>query len=167
MTDTPADSDDSADNPARTDLVYEDFAVGQTATSPRVTVTEAEILDFASRFDPQPFHTDPAAAAGTFFGRLIASGWHTAAVTMRLLTESDLRPAVGLIGRDVRGLAWPRPVLPGDTLRAVITVVEMRESASRPDIGLVRIRVETLNQRDEVVQTMEPLLVVTRAGGNA
>jgi len=148
-------------------LRFEDFAVGQRHRTPSIRVDAAAIVDFASRYDPQPFHTDPAAAADSFFGRLIASGWHTAALTMRLLTQSDLRPAIGLIGRDVRGLAWPRPVLPGDTLEAEITVVELRESRSRPDLGLVRIRIETLNQSGEVVQTMEPLLVVSRRAAEA
>jgi len=141
---------------------YEDFHIGDTVETPAHTVTEAEILDFGRQFDPQPFHTDPEASRHGFFGRLIASGWHTAAVTMRLLVESDLMPAGGLIGREVRSLEWPRPVMPGDTLTAVAEVIEMFESRSKPDIGLIRVRVETRNQNGEPVQIMKPLLVVPR-----
>lgn len=141
---------------------FEDFSIGDVFETPSHTVTEAEVLDFGRQFDPQAFHTDPEAARHGFFGRLIASGWHTAAVTMRLLTACDLVPAGGLIGREVRQLEWPRPVLPGDTLTAVAEVIETKESRSKPEIGLIRARVETRNQDGAAVQVMKPLLVVPR-----
>jgi acyl dehydratase len=141
---------------------YEDYSIGDVFETPSHHVTEAEILDFGRQFDPQAFHTDPEAARHGFFGRLIASGWHTAAVTMRLLTACELVPAGGLIGREVRQLEWPLPVLPDDVLTAIAEVSETLESRSRPEIGLIRARVETRNQHGDAVQIMKPLLIVPR-----
>jgi acyl dehydratase len=141
---------------------WEDFTVGQTFGSGSVTLTAQQIKAFASEFDPQPFHTDEMAAAGSFFGGLVASGWHTAAVTMRLLVQSEMRVAGGLIGAGLDEVKWPRSVRPGDTLRVVPEVLEVRPLKSRSERGLVRVRVQTLNQEDQLVQTMTANLFVPR-----
>lgn len=144
---------------AREALCFEDLPVGRTFETGAVTVDAAEIKRFAASFDPQPFHLDEAAAKDTFFGGLVASGWHTAALTMRLLVTSGLPIAGGVIGAGGE-VTWPRPVRPGDTLRAGIEVVAVKRSASRPDRGMVTVRVETTNQRGEPVQIMTARLVV-------
>ena len=110
----------------------EDCAVGQTFSSPRLRIDAEQITTFAAAFDPQPFHLDEAAARDTFFRGLAASGWHTAAVTMRLLVESDLTPAGSLVGAGFEACRWPRPVRPGDALRVESAVLEVRPSQSRP-----------------------------------
>jgi len=131
----------------------DDFAVGQVyRPAGRKTVTAEEIKRFARDFDPQPFHLDEAAARGTFFGGLAASGWHTAGMTMRLLVDSEFRAANGLVGAGFENLRWPKPTRPGDELRVETEVLEVRPSKSRPDIGLVKFRMTTLNQNGEVVQ---------------
>lgn len=130
----------------------DDLAPGQRFGSGRVTVTAADITAFATAFDPQPFHLDEAAA----------SGWHTAALTMRLLVGSEFRPAGGIIGAGMDELRWPRPVRPGDTLRVEVEVLETRPSRSRPDQGLVKTRTTTFNQRDEPVQVLVANLLVPR-----
>ena len=117
---------------------------------------------FAAEFDPQPFHLDEDAARSTFFGGLAASGWHTAAVTMRLLVDSELKPAGGIIGAGFDEFRWPRPVRPGDELRVECEILEVRQSKSRPEQGMVKFRTNTLNQRDEVVQMSVGNLVVLR-----
>ena len=134
-----------------TERYLEDFAVGQTYGSGRVQIDEERIKRFASEFDPQPFHLDAAAAQHTIFHGLAASGWHTAAVTMRLLVESDFRPAGGIVGAGFDELHWPRPVRPGDELHIESEVIEVRPSKSRPDLGLIKVRMTTLNQHREVV----------------
>jgi acyl dehydratase len=141
---------------------FEDFQVGQKFQSGTATVTAEEIKAFARQFDPQPFHLDEAAAAATFFGGLAASGWHTAGIVMRLVVESDLRPAGGTIGAGVESIRWPRPVRPGDVLRVEGEVLEVRASKSRPEIGIVKTRLTATNQAGEVVQVSEPALVVLR-----
>ena len=108
----------------------EDFSVGQTFRSGSVTVATEQIKSFAAQFDPQPFHLDERAAAATFFGGLVASGWHTAALTMRMIVDGDLRIAGGLIGAGAEELKWPRPVRAGDTLHIVSEVLEVRPSKS-------------------------------------
>lgn len=131
----------------------DDFAVGQVYRGAgRRRVSAEEIKGFATEFDPQPFHLDEAAARGTFFDGLAASGWHTAALTMRLLVDSGLRAANGLVGAGFEELRWPHPVRPGDELRVETEVLGVRASKSRPDIGLVRIRITTLNQDEVTVQ---------------
>jgi acyl dehydratase len=145
---------------------FEDLAVGQTFHSTEsLTVTAASIKAFAADFDPQPFHLDETAAKATFFGGLAASGWHTAAMTMRLLVESTLKPAGGTIGAGGEGLKWPRATRPGDVLRAEIEILELRPSQSRPELGVVKIRLVTLNQVNEPVQICLPVLMVPRRGG--
>jgi acyl dehydratase len=144
----------------------EDFAVGQTYGSPRLRVDEARAVDFAKEFDPQPFHLDDKAARGTIFGGLAASGWHTAAMTMRLLVEGELKPAGGIIGLGFDEFRCPRPVHPGDELHLISEILEVRPSKSRPDQGLVKVGTTTFNQNNEPVQiTVGNLLVKRRTDG--
>ena len=132
---------------------FEDFKPGDRFESPGMTMTEDAIIDFAARFDPQPFHTDHVAAEKSIYGGLIASGIHTIAVSFHLLLQTGaLANNLGSPGFDE--LRWLRPVRPGDTLRAVGEVIEVRQSASRPDRGTVRFRCTTLNHKDEPVQTV-------------
>lgn len=140
----------------------EDIAVGQIFGSGRIRVDAAGIKAFAATFDPQPFHLDEDAARGTMFGGLAASGWHTAALTMRLLVEGELRIAGGIIGAGCDELRWPRPVRPGDELRTESEILEVRPSRSRPQQGLVKLRTTTLNQNGEPVQIFVGNLVVLR-----
>ena len=142
------------------DLYLEEFAVGQTYQSARLTVDEAEIVRFAREFDPQPFHIDAEAAKSTFFRGIAASGWHTAALTMRLLVGGELSPAGGIIGAGFEELTWPRPVRPGDELHVVSEVLEVRPSKSRPAQGMIKVRSTTFNQNDEPVQLAVGNLVV-------
>ena len=146
---------------------FEDFAVGQIVGSGRLKVEPERIKSFAAEFDPQPFHLDEEAARHTIFGGLAASGWHTAALTMRLLVESGLDPAGGIIGAGFDELRWPRPVRPGDELRLESEVLEVRPSKSRPDQGWIKVRTKTLNQNDEPVQILIANLVVPRRDGAA
>jgi len=141
---------------------FEDFAVGQKfASTTRRRVEAAEIKAFAASYDPQPFHLDEEAARGSVFAGLAASGWHTAALTMSLLVPSEFRPADGIVGFGGE-LSWLKPVRPGDELRVESEILELRPSRSRPDQGLVTVRVTTLNQQDEAVQTFTPTLLVNR-----
>ncbi len=140
----------------------EDFAVGQTFGSGRLRIDEARIKSFAAEFDPQPFHLDEEAARQSIFRGLAASGWHTAALTMRLLVDSELEPAGGLIGAGFDEFRWPRPVRPGDELRLESEVLEVRPSRSRPEQGLIKVRTTTLNQKDEPVQILVANIVVPR-----
>jgi len=140
----------------------EDFVVGQTFTSGRAQVTQQEIQAFAAEFDPQPFHLDEAAAKESFFRGLAASGWHTAAITMRLLVDSDLKPAGGVIGAGFDEFRWPRPVRPGDELHIECEVLEVRPSRSLPDSGFIKLRTTTLNQDNEPVQIQIGNLLVLR-----
>src|SRR3989441_6059124 len=140
----------------------EDFAVGQTFRSGRVRIDKERIKTFGAEFDPQSFHLDEEAARDTIFRGLAASGWHTAAVPMRLLVESALKPAGGIVGAGADEFRWPRPVRPGDELRIEIEVLEVRPSRSRPNQGLIKVRTTTLNQNDEAVQVIIANLVVPR-----
>jgi acyl dehydratase len=142
-------------------LYFEDIEAGQKFHSPTLCVDAGAIVAFAAEFDPQPFHLDDAAARETIFAGLAASGWHTAAMTMRLCVASDFRPAGGILG--VGGeLIWLKPVRPGDELRLEIEVSETRLSRSRPGQGLVKLLITTLNQHAEPVQTFAPTLFVDR-----
>jgi acyl dehydratase len=140
----------------------EDFTVGQTFGSGRLRITEPQIKAFAAEFDPQPFHLDEEAAQQTFFRGLAASGWHTAAVTMRLLVDSELKPAGGVIGAGFEEFRWPKPVRPGDELHIESEVLDVRPSRSRPNQGLVKLRTRTLNQNSEAVQVQVANLIVPR-----
>jgi acyl dehydratase len=141
----------------------EDFAVGQTFGSGPLRIDRERALAFAAEFDPQPFHLDEAAARRSIFGGLTASGWHTAAVTMRLLVETEIKPAGGLVGAGLDECRWPRPVRPGDELRVECEVIEVRPSKSRPEQGLIKLRTTTLNQNDEPVMVYVATLVVPRS----
>jgi acyl dehydratase len=143
-----------------TQRYLEDFAVGQTFQSGRLRMDKERIKTFAAEFDPQPFHVDEEAARTTMFGGLAASGWHTTAHTMRLLVESELKPAGGIIGARIDELRWPKPVRPGDELRVESEILEVRQSKSRPDQGWIKVRTTTLNQNGEVVQVFVGNLLV-------
>ena len=140
----------------------EDIAVGTTFRSGSLRIDGDEIKRFAADFDPQPFHLDEEAARETIFGGLAASGWHTAAVTMKLLVGSEFTPAGGIIGAGFDELRWPRPVRPGDELHVEGEVLETRPSKSNPRQGLIKVRTATMNQRGEVVQLSVGNLVVQR-----
>ncbi|HXX85838.1 MAG TPA: MaoC family dehydratase [Casimicrobiaceae bacterium] len=142
-------------------LFLEDFHAGQRFRSGSHAIDEAQIKAFAAQFDPQPFHLDEAAARASLFSGLAASGWHTAAITMRLMVDGGVPIAGGIIGAGGE-IAWPKPTRPGDVLRVESEVMDVVPSRSRPDRGMVSIRSETLNQRDEVVQTLMAKLVVSR-----
>lgn len=150
----------SPDDPAPR-LYFEDLTLGRRVATQSVGVDAAAIKEFASRFDPQPFHLDENAAKESFFGELVASGWHTAALTMRLLVTSGLPIAGGVIGAGGE-LQWPRAVRPGDVLSVTAEVIAAVPSRSRPERGMVTVRSETRNQAGEVVQVMTARLVVPR-----
>lgn len=141
----------------------EDFAVGQKfGGAERTRVDAARIKSFAAEFDPQPFHLDENAAQSSIFRGLAASGWHTAAITMRLLVASELQPAGGIVGAGFDEFRWPAPVRPGDELRVETEVLEVRPSKSRPEVGIVKIRTTTYNQKNEAVQINVGSLMVPR-----
>lgn len=142
-------------------LYLEDMTVGQVFTSATAQLDEREIVEFARSYDPQPFHLDNKAAEATLFEGLAASGWHTAAVTMRLLVENGMPIANGLIGAGAE-ITWPRPTRPGDTLKVASEIINVAPSGSRPDRGIVTVRSETSNQHDYIVQIMTSKLVVMR-----
>ena len=136
------------------DRYFEDYVVGAVYEYGYTGVTEAEIIAFAERFDPQPIHVDAQFAASGPFGGLIASGWHTAAIAMRLVVDHYVSKVASLASPGVDELRWPAPVRPGDTLRLRTTIVETRRSVSKPDRGLVRTRAELLNQHDQTVLSL-------------
>lgn len=150
--------------PDRGKLYLEDLHVGQAFVSAVHVVDEDQIKAFARQFDPQPFHLDDEAAKTTIFAGLAASGWHTAAITMKLLVES-VPLAGGIIGSG-NEISWPKPARPGDALRVESKVAEITPSRSRPDRGMVVMRSETLNQHGEAVQILAAKLVVARRAGN-
>jgi acyl dehydratase len=141
-------------------LYFEDLPVGRRLRSGSHTVTAEEIVAFAAQYDPQPFHLDDAGAAGSLFQQLAASGWHTAAMTMRLQVDGGLPVAGGIIGSRSDELRWPRPVRPGDTLHVETEVLEARQSTSRSDQGWVKVRSTTVNQHGEPVQVLSVTLLV-------
>jgi acyl dehydratase len=140
----------------------EDFSAGQKFESGRLRVDRDRVKSFAAEFDPQPFHLDEEAAKRSLFGGLAASGWHTAALTMKLLVESELKPAGGILGAGFDEFRWPKPVRPGDELHLDIEVLETRASKSRPDQGVIKLRTTTLNQNNEPVQISVGNLIVPR-----
>ncbi len=146
-------------------LYLEDFSPGQTFASAPMNVDAEAIKAYARQFDPQPFHLDEGAAVDTFFKGLAASGWHTVSMTMRMLVDGGLPIAGGIIGAGVDEIRWPRATRPGDTLRLMSEILEVRPSKSRPDQGLMKVRTTTFNQRDEPVQVMVSNLVVLRRAG--
>jgi acyl dehydratase len=139
----------------------EDFAVGQTFSSGRLQVEAKDIKSFAASFDPQPFHLDESAASASLFAGLAGSGWHTAALTMRLLLDSPVKPAGGIIGAGGE-ITWPHPLRPGDELHVEAEIIEVRPSRSHPERGLIKLRASTLNQAGDAVQILIATLVVPR-----
>jgi acyl dehydratase len=139
----------------------EDLKVGDRFKSQTYSVSEEQIIAFAHEFDPQPFHIDRDVAATTMFGGIFASGWHTAAITMRLFVQT-LNFAEGAIGLGVDELRWPNAVKPNDSLQVETEILDARESRSKPNQGIIRIRNVTTNQRGEIVQTMLASALVGR-----
>jgi len=150
------------------DRWFDDYVAGAVYEFGDVTITEEEILEFANRFDPQPIHTDPAYAAGGPFHGLIASGWHTSGIFMRLFADHYLSKVASLASPGVDELRWPHPVRPGDRLRLRVRVLETRQSRSKPDRGIVRTRAQLLNQEDQIVLSLVAVNLLRRrpeAGG--
>jgi acyl dehydratase len=134
---------------------WEDFHVGDTSPMGEVVIDRDEVIEFASRYDPQPFHIDEEAAKQSMYSGLIASGWHTVSLVMRMMVDSYLRHSASLGSPGVDNVRWLKPVRPGDRIRAQRLVLESRASASRPNMGVVKTRWEVYNQDDELVMTME------------
>jgi len=143
------------------ELYLEDFTVGQRFTSATHRIDADQIKAFASRFDPQPFHTDDVAAQTSFFKGLAASGWHTAAITMSLLVKSDMPIAGGLIGAGGE-ISWPRPTRPGDVLQVESEILAVTQSRSRPERGTITVKSETRNQNGEALQVLTSKMLVWR-----
>ena len=134
---------------------FEDLEVGTKSSFGHYEVTREEVLEFASKYDPQPFHLDDEAAAQTFFGRLSASGWHTCAMTMRMIVDQFRHEKTASIGSPgIDELRWLKPVYPGDTLRMETELIEKRQSKSKPNMGFTKSRQTVFNQHDEPVLTM-------------
>lgn len=141
--------------PRRFQYYWEDFPPGTVREFGATRVTREAVLEFARQFDPQPFHLDDVAAEASLFGRLSASGWHTCAMTMRMMCDDYLLDAASLGSPGIDQLRWLKPVYPGDTLRARLTILEARPMNSRPEVGLLRSRWEVMNQHGDCVLTME------------
>ena len=144
------------------DRWFEDYVVGASYDFGSVTVTEDDIVGFARQYDPQPIHTDPAYAAGGPFHGLIASGWHTSGIFMRLFADHYLSRVASLASPGVDELRWPHPVRPGDRLRLRVRVLETRASRSTPDRGIVRTRAQLLNQEDRIVLSLVAVNLLRR-----
>jgi acyl dehydratase len=142
-------------------LYFDDLHVGQRFTSGTHRIDAEQIQAFAQQFDPQPFHLDAEAAKDTVFKGLVASGWHTAAISMRLIVESELEIAGGMIGASAE-ISWPKPTRPDALLHVESEIIELRPSRSRPDRGVAAIRSETLDQLGEIVQVLVAKLIVPR-----
>jgi acyl dehydratase len=145
-----------------TEHYLEDFSAGQVFNTGRVHVDKEQIFAFAKQFDPQPYHLDEQAALCSPFQGLAASGWHTAAMTMRLMVDGEFKPAGGILGVGFEELSWPRAVRPGDELHAKSEILEVRPSKSRPDRGLLKVRTTTFNQNGEPVMVFTGNLLVPR-----
>ncbi|HEV2909435.1 MAG TPA: MaoC family dehydratase [Candidatus Eremiobacteraceae bacterium] len=143
----------------------EDFEIGQVHEAGSALIERDEIVEFARRYDPQPFHLDDAAADASILKGLTASGWFTAALTMRLTVNSGVMAAIGIIGVGVDELRWPRPVRPGDTLRVTLEVVDVKPSERGQPRGIVSVRLTTRNQNDELVLSEVARLIVPRRPG--
>jgi len=144
------------------ELYLEDLKIGDRFGSDTIEVTEQSIFEFARQFDPQPFHLDADAARQSIFKELTASGWHTAAMSMRLFVTGEFKPVGGSIGLAVDELRWPQPVRPGDVLKLETEILDVRKSRSKPDRGIIRIRNVTTNRRGEIVQTFMAFVMVRR-----
>ena len=143
-----------------TERCFEDYPPGAVFTAGTIRVSEADIIDFARRYDPQAMHTDPEAAAHGRFGGLIASGWHTAALMMRLFADHFLSPASSVASPGLDELRWLQPVRHGDVLSLRVTVLEARRSRTQPGEGVIRSFVELLNQNGEVVLSLQPISLI-------
>ena len=141
---------------------FEDYTAGHVYELGTVTVSEAEIIDFARQFDPQYFHIDPEKAKSSRFGGIIASGWHTIGVTMRLYVDHFLSHVASLASPGIDEIRWPNPVRPGDILKVRVSVLEARPSGSKPDRGVVRAKIEAINQRNEQVLSMIGISILGR-----
>lgn len=141
---------------------FEDYVPGHVYEFGAITVSEPEIIDFARRYDPQYFHIDPAKAAASEFGGIIASGFHTVSLAMRMYVDHYLSHVASLASPGVDDIRWPNPLRPGDTLRVRVTILEARLSRSKPDRGIVRARVEAINQRDELALSMTVVSILGR-----
>ncbi|MBV8842633.1 MAG: MaoC family dehydratase [Bryobacterales bacterium] len=141
---------------------FEDYVPGRVYEFGTISVTEQEIIEFAQKFDPQYFHVDPERAKSGRFGGIVASGWHTVSLTMRLYVDHYLSHVASLASPGVDEVRWPNPVRPGDTLRIRVEILESRPSRSKPDRGVVRARIEALNQRDELALSMIGISIIGR-----
>lgn len=149
-------------------ICFEDMVVGAVERFGAYEVTREEVIDFASKYDPQPFHLDDDAAAQTYFGRLSASGWHTAAMTMRMMVDNfakEQRASLGSPGIDE--MRWIKPVYPGDVLRVESELLEKRRSKSRPEMGIIRARSTTFNQHDDAVMSLVSIGLIGVRDANA
>jgi acyl dehydratase len=152
---------------ARDRRCFEDYPVGAVALYGPIEVDEAEIIEFGKRFDPQDFHTDPVKAAQSPFGGVIASGWHTGSMMMRVLVDRYLSRTAGMGSPGMDELRWTAPVRPGDRLWVRVTVIEARRSESKPDRGLVRIQIEVLNDKGVAVMSVKAMTLVRARSGAA
>lgn len=143
-------------------LFFEDFTVGQVIRSPGATLTEAQVIDFALHYDPQPFHLDKVAAEQTIYGGLIASGWQVGSLSFRLFTQTNVLAGTSLGSPGLDELRWLKPVRPGDTIHVEATVTEVRPSRSKPDRGIVVMSYAVKNQKDETVMTLTALQLMRR-----
>lgn len=146
---------------------FEDFHIGDVFDIGPLTVTQEEIIDFARKYDPQYFHIDPERAKGSIFGGLVASGWHSTALFMRMFVDGLLSQTDSIASPGVDELRWIKPIRPGDTLRGRFIVMDANVSKSRPSMGIVRSRVEMYNQHDEIVMTLSGVHFVGRFAGRA
>lgn len=144
-------------------IYFEDFEIGTVREYGQYEVTKEEIIEFASKYDPQPFHLSEEAGKAMHFGGLCASGWHTCAMVMRLIVDGMEKSESGSLGSPgIDELRWKKPVFPGDVLRVVSTVIDKRESRSRPDMGTIFLENRVLNQNDEIVMTSKPIVMYKR-----
>lgn len=141
---------------------YEDYSVGEVIRSAAITLTEADIIDFAFKYDPQPFHIDKLSAEKSIYGGLIASGWQVIAVTFRMLVQAGFLGEGSMGSPGVEELKWMLPVRPGDTLRGEVEILDMRVSTSKPDRGLVRMAYRIINQKGETVSSLRSTQLVKR-----
>jgi acyl dehydratase len=141
---------------------WEDFKLGERTVLGSKTFTEDEIIGFAKQFDPQVFHVDKELAKQSYFGGIIASGWHTCAIAMRLMCDAYLNESASIGSPGVENIRWLKPVRPGDTLRMERVILESRPSSSKPDIGIVKSRWEAFNQQNEMVMSMEGISMFKR-----
>jgi acyl dehydratase len=141
---------------------FEDYTPGAVHELGAISIGEEEIIEFATRFDPQYFHIDPEKASASQFGGIIASGWHTISLVMRLYVDRYLSNVASLASPGVDEVRWPNPVRPGDILKVRVTILDTRVSRSKPDRGIVRARLEALNQKDELVLSMTAVSILRR-----